>query len=103
MSTSAPGPGESQFPAAQVLDAVAQFGRLLELEVCRRGLHLRLELCQVRFELRVGAEAIPFVSSYCHVVPLVHAREHFVDVLDDGGGSDAVLAVVGLLNAAAPI
>ena len=57
-ATSAPAPGQPELAGAQLLDAIAQRGGLLELEVGRGGLHLRLQLRDVRFELAVRAEEL---------------------------------------------
>ena len=74
-------------------------GRPLELEVGGRRLHLALQTRDQRVELRLRAPRRPARggSARRHVVALVHARQHVVDLLDDRRRRDAVLLVVGLL------
>ena len=64
-----------------------------------------LERRDERVELGLRAELIALVRHlrHRHVVALVDARQHVVDVLDDRRGRDAVLGVVRLLHAPAAV
>src|SRR5258708_23785242 len=78
-------PGQPQLAALQLLDAIADRGGLLELEVGRRRLHLLLQPRDVGVELRLRLELPGFVPP-CRdrdVVALVDAVHHRVDALDD--------------------
>src|SRR3954471_19702825 len=99
-ATLASAPGQPKLAALQLLDLVAQRCRLLEFEVRRRGLHLRLQPGHVGVELRLRLELARLVGRGRHrdVVALVDAGHHLVDALHDRGRGDPVLLVIGLLD-----
>src|SRR4030095_5136307 len=94
LATSASAPRQPQLPRAQLFDAVANLGGLLEFEVARRGFHLRLEGRDVRLELTVGPELLR-LRGHRDVVAFIDARQHFVDALYDRRRGDAGVLVVG--------
>src|SRR6185312_788223 len=98
--TSATAPDQPQIAVLQLLDAIAQRGGLLELQIRRGRLHLRAQSRDVRLQLAVCLEQSRVVRGLADgdVVALVHARHHIVDALDDGRRGDAVFAVVLLLD-----
>src|SRR5262245_23251896 len=100
-ATSALAPDQTKIAAAQLLDPIAEFCRLLELEIRRRRLHLGPQICHVRVELGLGAEAVALVGGDGYIVSFIDAAHDLVDALDDRGRRNSVLGVVGLLNGAA--
>src|SRR6266511_4783183 len=95
-ATLAPAPGQTQLAAFQLLDAVAQRGRLLELEVVRGALHLHLQAGDVGVKLSLRLEHPRLVrrGPDGHVITLVDAAHHLVDALHDRRRRDAVFGVV---------
>src|SRR3989442_14178677 len=96
--------GQAELSSAKRLEAVAQRGSALEIEVRSRRLHLALEPGDVGVELCLRAERLAFLAHRGggHVVALVHARQHVIDRPHDRLGRDAVGLVVGGLQRAPP-
>ena len=92
---------------AEVLDAVAQRGGLLELELLRRQLYLLLELGdRLRERSRVGNVDLAQLRRQETLVVLVEVGElqqRARDVLDDAPRFDPALPVVCLLLGAAAV
>src|SRR5215211_7277134 len=84
---------KAEIAGLELLDAVAQFRGLFELEIRRPGLHLGLQGRHVGFELSLCAERLPFRRNG-HVVALINTRHHLVDALHDRRRCDPVLQVV---------
>ena len=92
-----PRSGEAEFAVAQSLQRIAHRRRSLEVEVRGRGLHLPFETYDLGVEFRLGPEYLSLVRCWCHVVALVDAAHHVVDLTNHRFGRDAVFRVVGLL------
>src|SRR6266516_3402706 len=93
-------PRQSQLGVAQAFDLVADRRRLLEIEIRGGRLHLVLQRRHVGIELGLRTEPVGLVADdgRRHVIALVDARHHLVDLLHDGLRRDAMLLVVRLLQ-----
>src|SRR4051794_9528183 len=97
-------PRQAQVGAAQAFDVVAKGGGLLEVEIGGGRFHLFLQAGQVSVEFALCPEhlgAVPHEHGSRHVVTLVDARHHIVELADDRLGRDAMLGIVDFLHRAA--
>src|SRR4029079_4741587 len=95
---------EPEFLRAQVLDAVADLGRALELQRLGRLAHGLLEGLDLLLDLVDRAVALLrrlLDLGHADVVRLVHRRQQLAQVLRDRLRGDPVLLVVGGLDPAA--
>src|SRR5436190_2000907 len=89
-------PGQLQLGVAQTLDGIAKGRGLLEVEVRGRRLHVVPQRRDVLVQFGLRPELLRAVGQRGgrrHVIPLVDARHHLVDLLDDRLRGDAVLLV----------